>query len=158
MRRAGGRTGTTARSIKIAWAFSAPDLRCFLRRGRRKAVVDEALGQEFAELLVSDFYAAYHHYDGPKQSASGGLGTSAAGHPSASGGRPLYPGDHRLGQWADAVNLLYRQSKAFTHASERQRRAVQLALCRPYLDDPAAAQARLCRRIENHIKRLHRTG
>ena len=41
--------------------------RYFLRRGRGKAVVDEALGESFSGVLVSDFYAAYHHYDGPKQ-------------------------------------------------------------------------------------------
>ena len=40
------------------WTFSTPDLRYFLRRGRSKAVVDEALGNEFAGVLVSDFYAA----------------------------------------------------------------------------------------------------
>ena len=49
------------------WTFSTPGLRHFLRRGRGKAVVDEVLGEEFAGVLVSDFYAAYHHYDGPKQ-------------------------------------------------------------------------------------------
>ena len=41
--------------------------RYFLRRGRGKTVVDEALGESFSGVLVSDFYAAYHHYDGPKQ-------------------------------------------------------------------------------------------
>ena len=30
----------------------------FLRRGRGKAVVDEVLGEEFAGVLASDFYAA----------------------------------------------------------------------------------------------------
>ena len=57
------------------WTFSTPTQRYFpcssqgqaLRRGRGKAVVDEVLGAEFAGVLVSDFYAAYHHYDGPKQ-------------------------------------------------------------------------------------------
>ena len=49
------------------WTFSTPTERYFLRRGRSKAVVAEALGEEFAGALVSDFYAAYHHYDGPKQ-------------------------------------------------------------------------------------------
>ena len=29
-----------------------------------------------------------------------------------------------------------------------------LALCRPFLDDPLAVQAKLCRRMENHIKEL----
>ena len=49
------------------WTFSTPTERHFLRRGRGKAVVDEALGESFSGVLVSDFYAAYHHYDGPKQ-------------------------------------------------------------------------------------------
>ena len=49
------------------WTFSTPTERYFLRRNRGKAVVDEALGDQFAGVLVSDFYAAYHHYDGPKQ-------------------------------------------------------------------------------------------
>ena len=49
------------------WTFSTPTERYFLRRGRGKAVVDEALSDAFSGVLVSDFYAAYHHYDGPKQ-------------------------------------------------------------------------------------------
>ena len=137
------------------WTFSTPDLRYFLRRDRSKAVVDEALGQEFAGALVSDFYAAYHHYDGPKQRCWAHLLRDIHDQ------RALYPDDHRLGQWADAVNLLYRQAKSFTHPSQRQRRRAQLALeqrlldqCRPYLNDPAAPQARLCRRIDHHIKEL----
>ena len=141
------------------WTFSTPDLRYFLRRGRSKAVVDEALGQEFAGVLVSDCYAAYHHYDGPKQRCWAHLLRDIHDQ------RALYPDDHRLGRWADAVNLLYRQAKACTHPSERQRRLAELtlehrllALCRPYLADPMAAQARLCRRMEKHIKSLPRTG
>ena len=137
------------------WTFSTPDLRYFLRRGRGKAVVDEALGEEFAGVLVSDFYAAYHHYDGPKQRCWAHLLRDIHDQ------RVLYPDDRRLGRWAKTVNLLYRQAKAFTHPSARQRRAAQLALerrllvrCRPYLDDPTATQARLCRRMENHIKEL----
>ena len=51
------------------WTFSTPTLRYFpcssqgqsLRRGLGKAVVDEVLGEEFTGVLVSDFYAAYHH-------------------------------------------------------------------------------------------------
>ena len=69
--------------------------------------------------------------------------------------------DLRLAQWAEAIHQLYQQAKAFTHPAEQQRRTAQLALerrllalCRPYLDDPSAAQARLCRRMENHIKEL----
>ena len=105
------------------------------------------------------FYAAYHHYDGPKQRCWAHLLRDI--HDL----RVLYPDDHLLAQWAEAVHQLYQQAKAFTHPAEQQRRSAQLALerrllalCRPYLDDPSAAQARLCRRIRNHIKSLPRTG
>ena len=57
-----------------AWTFSTPTERYFpcssqgqaLRQGRGKVVVDEALGESFSRVLVSDCYAACHHYDGPK--------------------------------------------------------------------------------------------
>ena len=118
-------------------------------------MVDEALGDEFAGVPVSDFYAAYHHYEGPKQRCWAHLLRDIHDR------RALYPDDHRLGRWADAVGQLYRQATAFTHPSEQLRRAAQLALeqrllglCRPYRDDPSAAQAKMCRRMENHIKSL----
>ena len=142
------------------WTFSTPGLRYFLRRGRGKAVVDEVLGEEFAGVLVSDFYAAYHHYDGPKQRCWAHLLRDI--HDL----RGLYPADGSLTRWADAVHRLYRQATAFTHPSAQQwpaqqRRIAQLTLeqrlltlCRPYLNDPSAAQARLCRRMANHIKEL----
>jgi len=137
------------------WTFSTATERLFLRRNRGKAVVDEALGEEFVGVLVSDFYAAYHHYDGPKQRCWAHLLRDIHDQ------RVLYPQDRSLARWADAVHKLYGQAKAFTHSPERKRRRAQLALerrllawCRPYLDDPSAPQAKLCRRIENHIKEL----
>ena len=50
MRRAGGRMDHNG----YVWTFSTPTERYFLRRGRAKAVVDEALGAEFEGVLVSD--------------------------------------------------------------------------------------------------------
>ena len=137
------------------WTFSTPTQRYFLRRGRGKAVVDEVLGEEFAGVLVSDFYAAYHHYDGPKQRCWAHLLRDI--HDV----RALYPDDAPLVQWADAVHQLYRQAKACTHPQQKRRRAAQLALerqlltiCQPFSDDSSAVQAKLCRRIERHIKEL----
>ncbi len=75
--------------------------------------------------------------------------------------RALYPDDAPLGRWADAVHDVYEKAKAFTLPSERPRRRAQLALeqrllalCQPYRDDPSAVQAKLCRRVEKHIKEL----
>ena len=113
--------------------------RYFLRRGRGKAVVDEALGESFSGVLVSDFYTAYHHYDGPKQRCWAHLLRDI--HHL----RALYPDDAPLAKWADAVLELYRRARAFTHPQEASRRTAQLALkrrllalCQPFLDDPSA--------------------
>ena len=137
------------------WTFSTPTQRYFLRRGRGKAVVDEVLGKEFAGVLISDFYAAYHHYNGPKQRCWAHLLRDI--HDL----RALYPDDALLAQWADAVHSVYVQAKAFSHLSGQQRRIAQLALeqrllalCHPYRDAPSAAHAKLCRRIERHLKDL----
>ena len=137
------------------WTFSTPDARYFLRRNRSKAVVDEALSDSFSGVLVSDFYAAYHHYDGPKQRCWVHLLRDI--HDL----RTLYPDDAPLAKWADAVLELYRRARACTHPQEASRRTAQLALerrllalCQPFLDDSSAVQAKLCRRIERHLKEL----
>ena len=68
------------------WTFSTPTERYFLRRGKGKEVVDEALGEFFSGVLVSDFYAAYHHYDITTAPSSGAgptcCGTSMTSKPS----------------------------------------------------------------------------
>ena len=137
------------------WTFSTPTERYFLRRGRGKAVVDEALGESFSGVLVSDFYAAYHHYDGPKQRCWAHLLRDI--HDLVA----LYPKDTALAQWAAAVHQLYVEARSFTHPQARRRRTAQLAwerqllaICQPFLADPLAVQAKLCRRIERHIKEL----
>ena len=141
------------------WTFSTPTERYFLRRGRGKAVVDEALGESFSGVLVSDFYAAYHHYDGPKQRCWAHLLRDI--HDLVA----LYPKDTSLAQWAAAVHQLYVKARSFTHPQARRRRTAQLAwernllaICQPFLADRLALQGRLCRRIERHIKSLPRTG
>ena len=137
------------------WTFSTPTERYFLRRGRGKAVVDEALGESFSGVLVSDFYAAYHHYDGPKQRCWAHLLRDI--HDLVA----LYPKDTSLAQWAAAVHQLYVEARSFTHPQARRRRTAQLAwerkllaICQPFLADRLALQGRLCRRIERHIKEL----
>ena len=133
--------------------------RYFLRRGRGKAVVDEALSDAFSGVLVSDCYAAYHHYDGPKQRCWAHLLRDI--HDLVARYLKAAP----LARWAAAVHRLYEEAKAFSHPQARRRRTAQLAwerkllaICRPFLSDPSAVQGKLCRRIERHIKRLPRTG
>ena len=53
------------------------------------------------------------------------------------------------------------RAKAYTRPQAKQRRTAQLALerqllviCQPFLHDTSATQAKLCRRIERHVKEL----
>ena len=115
-------------------------------------MVDEALGESFSGVLVSDCYAAYHHYDGPKQRCWAHLLRDI--HDLVA----LYPKDTSLAQWAAAVHQLYVEARSFTHPQARRRRTAQLALerkllaiCQPFLADRLALPGRLCRRIERHI-------
>ena len=72
--------------------------------------------------------------------------------------RTLYPDDTPLAKWADAVLELYRgrlhpsPGQAAAHRATALERRL-LALCQPFLDE-SATQAKLCRRIERHIKEL----
>ena len=118
-------------------------------------MVDEALSDAFSGVLVSDFYAAYHHYDGPKQRCWAHLLRDI--HDL----RTLYPDDTPLARWADAVHGIYDRAKTCTHPRAKRRRTAQLALerqllalCQPFRHDPSATQAKLCRRIERHLKEL----
>jgi hypothetical protein len=138
-----------------AWSFSTPTEQYFLRRGRNKEVVDEVLGEAFSGVLVSDFYAAYNHYLGPKQRCWVHLLRDI--HKL----KVLYPEDTKLARWAKTVQKLYREAKALVYPEAKQRRRAQvrlegklLARCRPFLDDPLAVQGKLCRRIERFIKEL----
>ena len=106
-------------------------------------------------MLVSDFYAAYHHYDGPKQRCWAHLLRDI--HDLVA----LYLKDVPLARWAAAVHRLYEEAKAFSHPQAQRRRLAQLAwerqllvICQPFLADRLALQGRLCRRIERHIKEL----
>jgi transposase len=137
------------------WTFSTPTERYFLRRGRHKEVVDEVLGESFEGVLVSDFYAAYHHYPGLKQRCWVHLLRDI--HEL----KELYPEDAVLSRWAEAIHQLYTEAKAFTSSKPKARRRAQLrlerrlmALCRPFLDDPLAVQGKLCRRMERFREEL----
>ena len=114
------------------WTFSTPTERYFLRRGRGKAVVDEALGESFSGVLVSDFYAAYHHYDGPKQRCWAHLL------------RDIHDQRTRMGR---GVHQLYVAAKACNHHEPWQRRVAQLAweqllaICHPFPSRASCAGA-----------------
>jgi transposase len=137
------------------WTFSTPTEVLFLHGRRTKEMVDLALGEAFDGVLSSDFYAAYHHYEGPKQRCWAHLLREI--HDL----RVAHPADEALGAWAAAVHQIYTDGVDFTHPDERERvRAMRrfeerlLEACRPYLGDPKTPQRTLCARIERHLAEL----
>ena len=135
------------------WTFSTPTERFFLRRGRGGEVVDEVLGESFEGILVSDFYAAYHHYPGLKQRCWAHLLRDIHAL------KALYPEDAVLARWAHGAQRLYAKAGEWAAGGRPSRGQLALeerllALCLPFLEDPLAVQAKLCRRIERHIKEL----
>ena len=137
------------------WTFSTLTERYFLRQGRGKAVGTKRWAMLSPEYWSADFYAAYHHYDGPKQRCWAHLLRDIHDQ------RTRYPKDAALARWAAAVHQLYVAAKACNHPEPWHRRVAQLAwerkllaLGRPFVADPSAVQGKLCRRIERHIKEL----
>jgi len=137
------------------WSFSTATLRYFLRRGRNKEVVDEVLAESFSGILVSDFYAAYHHYSGEHQRCW----THLLGDIHAL--QEVYPDDAGLRTWAEAVYKLYTEAKDFASPEEKVRQCKRqdmegqlLRVCLPFVKEPLAVQAKLCRRIHRFIKEL----
>ena len=139
------------------WTFSTPTERYFLRRGRGKTVVDEALSDAFSGVLVSDFYAAYHHYDGPKQRCWAHLLRDI---------HDLRASTPMISHWPNgptpSTGFTTRPKPALhPQAKGKQRRTAQLALekrllalCRPCLDDPLAVQASCAGALTSHLKEL----
>jgi transposase len=137
------------------WTYSTPTTRYFVRRGRNKEVVDEVLGPTFAGVLLSDFYGAYHHYEGVKQRCWAHLLREI--HELT----VLYPDDASVQAWALEVGAVYRRAVAFESPTARERHWARRCyeqslrgLCEPYLADPTAPQRRLCARIERHLAEL----
>jgi len=137
------------------WTFSTPTEQVFVRRRRTKEVVDEVLGAEFSGVLVSDFYAAYHHYPGLKQRCWAHLLREI--HEL----QTLYPQERGLARWAAAVHGVYTRAAAYrgrdrpTRQQARRRFAQQLQrCCAPFAERPGAVQRKLCARILRHLEEL----
>ncbi len=139
------------------WSFSTPTERYFVRGGRNKEVVDEVLGPAFAGVLVTDFYAAYDHYDGPHQRCWAHLLRDVHALVEKD------PADAALAAWAADVHAVYDRARrvaspdAATRGRARRRcEADLLAICDPYLAGaaPAVPQAVLCRRVAKYLPEL----
>ena len=142
---------------RFLWCFSTPTHRYYACGSREKGMVDAVLGPDFTGVLVSDFYAAYDHYDGLQQKCWVHLLRDI--HALVR----QHPDDARLVAWAEEVHACYaqalEQAAALTarRANAEERRAARWAceqrlwqLCRPFAADETAPQAKLCRRIDKY--------
>lgn len=142
---------------RYLWTFSTPTHRYYTSGSREKGMVDTVLGPDFHGVLVSDFYAAYDHYDGVQQKCwvhlLRDIDTLVRGSPA----------DAALADWADAVQQVYRDaldaaaSLTERAAGETERRVVRWdyeqrlwAVCEPCAADELAPQRTLCRRIDKY--------
>jgi transposase len=138
-----------------AWTFSTPTERVFVRGGRDRPVLEQQLGQDYAGVLVSDFYAVYTSYDGRHQHWWAHLLRDVD---EVIG---QHPADATVRGWADAVHALYARATAFADPDPAVRRQQRLAyeaalgaLCAPFLGVAEAPQRVLCERITTHLRDL----
>lgn len=138
------------------WSFSTPTERYFVRGRRDRAMVDAVLGSDFTGVLVTDFYVAYDHYDGPHQRCWTHLLRDI--HTL----KDRHPADPTLRAWAEQVRAVYDRACRVTGAeptrrhARRQCEADLLAVCQPFLADDATTvpQATLCRRVAKYLPEL----
>lgn len=141
------------------WTASTPTACRFIYGSRQKEQVDRLLGADFAGVLVSDFYAAYHHYPGMKQKCWAHL--LREGHDLTT----VYPDDRAVRRWLSRLKRLFTDAKAAAEAlapaPERPRVAAQrrlearlTRLCTAPAADPTAAVGRLSRRLLRHLAEL----
>jgi hypothetical protein len=142
---------------RYLWSFSTPTHCYFSSGSRAKGMVDTVLGLDFSGVLVSDFYAAYDHYDGWQQKCWVHLLRDIHALVRAD------PADERLAHWAAAIHAVYTDALAEAAAltgrgaSDDERRTARQAcearlwrLCAPFATDETAPQATLCRRIDKY--------
>jgi len=145
-----------ARANGYAWTVSTPSERAFLHGGRERAMLTEAIGEDYAGTLVSDFYAVYTGYPGRHQ--------YCWAHRLRDVDELVgqHPGDATERGWADGVHALYQQAVAAAadpDAATRHRQrqwceATAATLCAPYLGMADAPQRVLCERITKHLAEL----
>ncbi|GAC1523967.1 MAG: hypothetical protein NVS2B16_32380 [Chloroflexota bacterium] len=145
------------------WTVSTPDACLFHRDpSRAMTVADAVVGADFAGTLVSDFYAAYDHFEGEKQRCWAHLWRDIDALDRE------FPDDEELPVWVTGVRAIYDLTTGERPASEqgptpeatraRARRAAcleqqLLALCPESLaaDRPEVTLAKRIRRYSSEL-------
>jgi hypothetical protein len=151
----GGRENGVNGSASVC---ATPDAVHFARGNRAAAMVDRLLGEEFAGVLVSDFYAGYAPYAGVKQKCWAHLLRDV--HDL----RVAHADDTAVTAWAAGVHDVYLRAVAWTEehggASDRQRQAAgdrfagELAAVYAPFVARAVPQQRLSVRMAKHLHEL----
>jgi len=136
------------------WTFSTPTIRLFRHGRRTKEMVSAVLGEAFAGVLVSDFYAAYTGYAGEHQYCWAHLLRDI--HELTE----QHPTDAALRGWATAVRAILTDAQAGATGTAHERWSVRRqteadlgALCAPWLES-TVTQTTLCRRIQTQLSHL----
>jgi hypothetical protein len=140
------------------WSFSSPEVRYYTYCNSRSATVaKEVLGSKFVGTLVSDFYAGYNFYDGPKQRCWVHMCRDLNGLLEKNPDLP------EIGNWVKSVLDVYHRAKASvsTQQTELERSRLKagfelelLELCRPYIGVKTAVQRVLAERMSGFIGEL----
>ena len=101
------------------WTASTPDARLFVHGRRTKAMVGQLLGDQYAGVVVSDFFAAYTHDDHVHQYCWAHLLRDIADL------RRQHPQDPVLAGWADAVGAIFGRARDGATGTPPQRWAVR---------------------------------
>ena len=147
------------------WSVSTPQIRYYeYHHSRSGEVVKQLIGEEFAGVLGSDFYAGYNSHQGLHQRCW--VHYLRDVHDL----KKEYPDDEELRRWAKAVKDVYEEAVAWAAQGpdaglfprqQQQERAAQQhafekrlwALCQPYVQT-AAPQQTLCKRVEQFLPEL----
>lgn len=140
------------------WSFSTKNARYLLRdQSRASAIVTQTLGDEFAGVLVSDFYGAYNAYEGVKQRCWVHLLRDLKKL------REKHPNNKSVECWVGLIKSIYEEAKAAAADNYSQiercrlRQSFEkrmLELAAPYRDVKTAPQRVLSKRIETFLGEL----
>lgn len=138
---------------RTLWVVSTPRLRYYEIGRRTSDQIDAILGADFAGVLVTDFYAAYHHF-GTHQRCWAHLLREVRDLVAA------FPDDAGLACWSRRFTRLYASARDTPRTDpatrQRTRRRLERRLaraCQPF----AAAdvpQRRICARLVKHLHEL----
>lgn len=135
---------------RTLWVTATTDACAFAIGRRTSAQIDTLLGADYAGILITDFYAAYHHFTVHQRCWAHLIREL----------RDLlvqFPADATLAIWVQHVRHLYKDALGAAHGSDTQRHAARRLLdarlgdlCLP-VASAAVPQRRLAARLLAHL-------